>query len=84
MTCAAGRVAKEMPFSMPPAPSELPKSRILLPLTGSDSNPLAEAKAIAEEDPLVRGAYQTYELGAWLMSNRQNNYRPNVRQMANQ
>src|ERR1700756_1521943 len=38
----------------------------------------AEAKAIAEEDPLVRGAYQTYELATWLMSNRQNGYRPNI------
>ena len=38
---------------------------------------LDEAKAIAEEDPMVRGAYQTYELGTWLMSNRQNNYQPN-------
>lgn len=37
----------------------------------------AEAMAIAEEDPMVRGAYQTYELGTWLMSNRQNSYRPN-------
>ena len=40
---------------------------------------VAEAIAIAEEDPLVRGAYQTYELGTWLMSNRQNEYRPNIR-----
>src|ERR1700691_3965801 len=39
---------------------------------------VAEAIAIAEEDPLVRGAYQTYELGTWLMSNRQNEYRPNI------
>ena len=39
---------------------------------------LAEAKTIAEEDPMVRGAYQTYELGTWLMSNRQNDYRPNI------
>jgi uncharacterized protein len=39
---------------------------------------VAEAIAIAEEDPLVRGTYQTYELGIWLMSNRQNNYRPNL------
>jgi uncharacterized protein len=38
----------------------------------------AEAMAIAEEDPLVRGAYQTYELGTWLMSNRQNDYHPNI------
>jgi uncharacterized protein YciI len=39
---------------------------------------LTEATAIAEEDPLVRGGYQTYELGSWFMSNRQNNYRPHV------
>lgn len=39
---------------------------------------LAEARAIAEEDPLIRGGYQTYELGTWLMSNRQNDYRPNL------
>ena len=39
---------------------------------------LADARAIAEEDPLVRGGYQTYELGSWFMSNRQNNFRPNV------
>ena len=38
----------------------------------------AEAMAVAEEDPLVRGAYQTYELATWLMSNRQNDYRPNI------
>jgi uncharacterized protein YciI len=38
----------------------------------------AEAMAIAEEDPMVRGAYQTYELGTWLLSNRQNGYRPNI------
>jgi hypothetical protein len=39
---------------------------------------LAQAKAIAEEDPMIRGACQTYELGTWLMSNRQNDYRPNM------
>ena len=39
---------------------------------------VAEAIAIAEEDPMVRGAYQTYELGTWLMSNRQNDYRPSI------
>jgi uncharacterized protein YciI len=38
----------------------------------------AEAMAIAEEDPLVRGAYQTYELATWLMRNRQNDYRANI------
>jgi uncharacterized protein YciI len=40
---------------------------------------VAEAKAIADEDPMIRGGYQTYELGTWLMSNRQNSYRPNVK-----
>jgi hypothetical protein len=44
---------------------------------------VAEAIAIAEEDPLVRGAYQTYQLATWLMSNRQNNYRPNIKAAAN-
>lgn len=39
---------------------------------------LAEGKAIAEEDPMVRGAYQTYELGTWFMSNRQNDYQPKI------
>jgi uncharacterized protein len=39
---------------------------------------MAEARAVAEEDPLVRGAYQIYELGTWFMSNRQNDYRPNI------
>jgi uncharacterized protein YciI len=38
---------------------------------------LAETKAIADEDPLIQGAYQTYELGTWLMSNRENDYQPN-------
>src|ERR1700726_1969386 len=39
---------------------------------------VAEAIAIAEEDPLVRGAYQTHQRGTWLMSNRKNEYRPNI------
>jgi uncharacterized protein YciI len=39
---------------------------------------LAEARAIADEDPLVQGAYQTYEVCTWLMSNHLNNYRPNL------
>jgi uncharacterized protein YciI len=39
---------------------------------------LAEAKAVADEDPLVRGGHQTYELGTWLMSRRQNAYRPDL------
>jgi uncharacterized protein YciI len=43
----------------------------------------AEAKAIADENPLVQGAYQTYELGTWLMSNRQNDYHPNTQPGSN-
>jgi uncharacterized protein len=39
---------------------------------------LVDAKAVADEDPLVRGGYQTYELGTWLMSNRRNGYRPDL------
>ena len=39
---------------------------------------LDEAKAIAEEDPMVRGAYYTYDLGTWFQSNRENDYRPNI------
>jgi uncharacterized protein YciI len=41
---------------------------------------LADAKAVADEDPLVQGGYQTYELGTWLMGNRQNGYRPDLQQ----
>ena len=41
---------------------------------------LADARAIAEEDPLVRDGYQTYELGTWLMSKRQNGYRPDLQE----
>src|SRR6516164_11693872 len=36
-----------MPLCTPPAPSEPPKSRILVPFTGSLNRPLAKAKAIA-------------------------------------
>jgi uncharacterized protein YciI len=41
---------------------------------------LDDAKAVADEDPLVRGGYQTYELGTWLLSNRKNRYRPDLQQ----
>jgi uncharacterized protein YciI len=44
---------------------------------------LVEARAIAEEGPMVRCGYQTYELGSWFMRNRQNNFRPNVRGATN-
>jgi uncharacterized protein len=41
------------------------------------ANP-AEARAIADKDPMIRGGFQTYELGTWIMANAQNHYRPNV------
>jgi uncharacterized protein YciI len=41
---------------------------------------LADAKAVADADPLIRGGYQTYEIGTWLMSNRRNGYRPDLQQ----
>jgi uncharacterized protein YciI len=37
-----------------------------------------EARAIADEDPFVRGGYQSYEIATWLMSNRENAYHPNL------
>jgi uncharacterized protein len=47
-------------------------------LTVLRAQSIAEAKAVAEDDPMIRGGYQSYELGTWLMSGRQNNYRPNL------
>lgn len=41
---------------------------------------LADAKAIADDDPVVRGGYQTYSAATWLMSNRQNGYQPDLPQ----
>jgi len=37
---------------------------------------LAEAKAIAEADPMIRGGFQSYELAKWMMANKQNHYQP--------
>ena len=45
---------------------------------------LAEAKAIAEEDPMIRGGFQTYVLGTWIVANKQNHYRPNVQAASKQ
>jgi uncharacterized protein len=41
---------------------------------------LADARSIADADPLVRGGCQTYAAATWLMSNRQNGYRPDLQQ----
>jgi uncharacterized protein YciI len=37
---------------------------------------LAEATAIAEADPMIRGGFQSYELATWMIANKQNHYRP--------
>ena len=37
---------------------------------------LAEAKAIAEADPMIRAGFQSYELATWMMANKQNHYQP--------
>jgi uncharacterized protein len=37
---------------------------------------LDHAKAIADEDPMITGGFQRYELGTWIMSNRDNGYAP--------
>jgi uncharacterized protein YciI len=44
---------------------------------------LADARAIADDDPLVRSGCQTYAAGTWLMSNRQNGYQPDLPQEPN-
>lgn len=61
-------------FLAGPVP-EIPGGLIVLRVAS-----LADARAIAEEDPLVRGGYQTFEVGTWLMSNRQNGYQPDLQQ----
>lgn len=39
---------------------------------------IAEARAIAEDDPMVRDGYETYEVATWPIADRQNNYCPNL------
>jgi uncharacterized protein len=41
---------------------------------------LAEATAIAEADPMIRGGFQSYELATWMVANKENHYRPNAQQ----
>jgi uncharacterized protein len=57
---------------------EVPGGLIVLRVAG-----LADAKAIADDDPLVRGGYQTCTVATWLMSNRQNGYQPDLPQEPN-
>jgi uncharacterized protein YciI len=39
---------------------------------------LAEASRIADEDPMIRGGFQSYEVVAWAIADRRNSYSPNV------
>ena len=39
---------------------------------------LAEARGIAEADPMVRGGFQSYEIVSWLLANQRNGYQPAV------
>jgi uncharacterized protein len=38
---------------------------------------VAEARRIADEDPMIRGGFQTYEVVTWVQADRGNNYQPN-------
>jgi uncharacterized protein YciI len=40
---------------------------------------LAEAKAIAEGYPMIRGGFPSYELATWMMANQQNHYQPTAK-----
>ena len=39
---------------------------------------LAEVRGIAEEDPMVRGGFQSYDVVTWLLANQQNKYQPDL------
>jgi uncharacterized protein YciI len=45
---------------------------------------IAEARAIAEGEPMVRGGYESYELATWRIADRQNSYRPNLQRARTQ
>src|ERR1700722_8889759 len=39
---------------------------------------LTEARRIADEDPMIRGGFQSYDLVAWAQAAHGNNYQPNL------
>jgi uncharacterized protein YciI len=45
---------------------------------------LSEARRIADEDPMIRGGFQSYDLVAWAQADSGNNYQPNLRRVASQ
>jgi uncharacterized protein YciI len=42
----------------------------------------AEARGIADEDPMIRGGFQSYEIVTWVQADRRNNYQPNPARVA--
>jgi uncharacterized protein len=42
----------------------------------------SEAKRIADEDPMIRAGFQSYDLVAWAQAQRGNNYQPNLGRVA--
>jgi uncharacterized protein YciI len=43
---------------------------------------LAESRRIADEDPMIRGGFQSYDLVAWAQAKSANNYQPNLARVA--
>jgi uncharacterized protein YciI len=39
---------------------------------------LTDAKRIADEDPMIRGGFQSYDLVAWAQARSGNNYQPHL------
>jgi uncharacterized protein len=45
---------------------------------------LSEARRIADEDPMIRAGFQSYDLVAWAQAESGNNYQPNLGRVADQ
>ena len=43
---------------------------------------LAEAKQVADEDPMIRGGFQSYDLVAWAQAEKGNSYQPDLARVA--
>jgi uncharacterized protein YciI len=43
---------------------------------------LTEARRIADEDPMIRGGFESYDLVAWALAESGNNYQPNLERVA--
>jgi uncharacterized protein YciI len=42
---------------------------------------VAESRQIADEDPMIREGFQSYEVVTWVQAGRGNNYQPNLAQV---